>query len=81
MKTPQEKRANFKRLALARLKKADKAIRVIGNLANPTDYGYTEEEASNVIAVLKMAVDEVEIKFDGKKAPLVAIDFSHTEAD
>jgi hypothetical protein len=54
---------------------------VIGNLANPTAYGYTEEEASNLIAVLKMAVDEVEIKFDGKKAPLVAIDFSHTEAD
>ncbi|MGA0401846.1 MAG: hypothetical protein ACO3PX_17895, partial [bacterium] len=68
MKPLSEKRANFKRLALARLKKADKAIRVIGNLANPTAYGYTEEEASNLIAVLKMAVDEVEIKFDGKKA-------------
>ena len=81
MKSIQEKRADFKRIALSRLKKADKAIRVIGNLANPSSYGYTETEAENVIAVLRNAVDEVEVKFDQKKAPLVAIEFDKTEAD
>ena len=80
MKTIQDKRADFKRLLIPRLEKAVKAIKVIGNLS-ASQYAYTEGEAEKVIQALRLSVDQVEAKFFKKDAPLVAIQFDHTEAD
>ena len=80
MKTTQDKRADFKRLLIPRLEKAIKAIKVIGNLS-ASQYAFTEGEAEKVIQALRLATDQVEGKFFKKDAPLVAIEFDHTEAD
>ena len=80
MKTTQDKRADFKRLLIPRLDKAIKAIKVIGNLS-ASQYAFTEGEAEKVIQALRLAIDQVEGKFFKKDAPLVAIQFDHTEAD
>ena len=80
MKTTQDKRADFKRLLIPRLVKAIKAIKIIGNLS-ASQYAFTEGEAEKVIQALRLATDQVEGKFFKKDAPLVAIQFDHTEAD
>ena len=80
MKTTQDKRADFKRLLIPRLDKAIKAIKVIGNLS-ASQYAFTEGEAEKVIQALRLATNQVEGKFFKKDAPLVAIEFDHTEAD
>ena len=80
MKTTQDKRADFKRLLIHRLDKAINAIKVIGNLS-ASQYAFTEGEAEKVIQALRLATDQVEGKFFKKDAPLVAIQFDHTEAD
>ena len=80
MKTIQDKRADFKRLLIPRLDKAIKAIKVIGNLS-ASQYAFTEGEAEKVIQALRLATDQVEGQFFKKDAPLVAIQFDHTEAD
>ena len=80
MKTTQDKRADFKRLLIPRLDKAIKAIKVLGNLS-ASQYAFTEGEAEKVIQALRLATDQVEGKFFKKDAPLVAIQFDHTEAD
>ena len=80
MKTTQDKRADFTRLLIPRLDKAIKAIKVIGNLS-ASQYAFTEGEAEKVIQALRLATDQVEGKFFKKDAPLVAIQFDHTEAD
>jgi len=80
MKTTQDKRADFKRLLIPRLDKAIKAIKVIGNLS-ASQYAFTDGEAEKVIQALRLATDQVEGKFFKKDAPLVAIQFDHTEAD
>lgn len=80
MKTTQAKRDDFKRLLIPRLEKAIKAIKVIGNLS-ASQYAFTEGEAEKVIQALRIATDQTEAKFFKKDAPLVAIEFDHTEAD
>ena len=80
MKTLQDKRSDFKRLIIPRLEKALKAIKVIGNLS-ASQYAFTESEAEKVVKALRLATDQVEGKFFKKDAPLVAIQFDHTEAD
>ena len=80
MKTIQDKRADFKRLLIPRLEKAIKAIKAIGNLS-ASQYAFTEGEAEKVIQALRLATDQIEAKFFKKDAPLVAIQFDHTEAD
>ena len=80
MKTIQDKRADFKRLLIPRLEKAIKTIKAIGNLS-ASQYAFTEGEAEKVIQALRLATDQTEAKFFKKDAPLVAIQFDHTEAD
>jgi len=80
VKSNQDKRADFKRLLIPRLKKAVKAIKLIGNLS-ASQYAYTEGEAEKVVQALRLATDQIEARFFKKDAPLVAIQFDHTEAD
>lgn len=55
------------RLALARMPKALKAIKMVGNLATPS-YSYTPEQKKMIIDSLKEAVIEVEAKFAEREA-------------
>jgi hypothetical protein len=45
-------RDNFIRLAESRTEKAIKAIRVLGNLHNPTNYSYTEKDVDEIFSAL-----------------------------
>jgi hypothetical protein len=47
-----ERRAKFVRLAESRMTKALKAIRVIGNLANRSQYEYSDVDVKKIIAAL-----------------------------
>ena len=52
-----ERRAKFVRLAESRTTKALKAIRVIGNLANRSQYEYSEVDVKKVIAALSAEIE------------------------
>ena len=51
-------------LAEARVSKALKDIRLIGNLSNRSNYDYTEQDAKKIYSALKKAVDEMKQRFD-----------------
>lgn len=53
------KQDKFKRIVEPRVRKALKAIRLIGNCANPT-YGYTDEQISTIITSLLSHVNGVQ---------------------
>lgn len=57
------KRDNFVRLAEPRVNKALKAIQVIGNLANKSNYDYTEEDIKAIVAALNQALSEMKSRF------------------
>jgi hypothetical protein len=52
-----DRRAKFVRLAESRTKKALKAIRVIGNLANRSQYEYSDADTRKIIAALTSEVE------------------------
>jgi hypothetical protein len=47
-----DNRKNFIRLAESRTEKALKAIRVLGNLSNPTNYSYTGKDVEEIFSAL-----------------------------
>jgi len=63
-KTEAEKRADFKRVVTPRVKKALKAISLIGNQAGSA-YSYTEDDVSFIMAALRNKVDAVEKRYLG----------------
>ena len=65
--SPEETPAQrFVRLANPRVNRALKAVRIVGNLSSPA-YHYTPEQVSEIIAVLREAVDTTEKKFTKQK--------------
>jgi hypothetical protein len=52
-----DRRAKFVRLAESRTMKAMKAIRVIGNLANRSQYEYSDADTRKIIAALTSEVE------------------------
>jgi len=56
-------RAKFVELANARVARAIKDIRLVGNLSNRKNYDYTEEEARKILKVLEAEVDILKEKF------------------
>ncbi|MGQ7794490.1 hypothetical protein ACUN0C_18960 [Faunimonas sp. B44] len=63
-----DKAGNFVRLAEKRLANVLEAIRVLGNLSNRGNYTYTDEQAQNLIAAIREAVEEAKMLF-GITAP------------
>ena len=61
-------REKFVRLAEARVTKALKDIKLIGNLSNRSNYSYTEEDSKKIYQALKKAVEDMKSKFDSKGA-------------
>ena len=52
-----DRRAKFVRLAESRTRKAMKAISVIGNLANRSQYEYSDADTKKIIAALSSEVE------------------------
>lgn len=60
------KRSNFVRLAEARVTKALKSIRVIGNLSNRTNYEYSEQDVNKIINALQAEINQLKSRFKNK---------------
>ena len=62
---PRERsREKFIQLAEARVTKAIKSIRLIGNLSNKSNYLYTPEDAQKIIRTLEKELKAVRSRFD-----------------
>jgi transposase-like protein len=60
------KRANFIRLAEARVTKALKAIKVVGNLSNKANYEYTDQDIQKIINALQAEISTLKSRFKNK---------------
>lgn len=60
------KRSNFVRLAEARVTKALKSIRVVGNLSNRTNYEYSEQDVNKIINALQAEINQLKSRFKNK---------------
>jgi len=58
------KNDKFKRLAENRVNNALKYIDLLGNLANKSNYDYSENEYKKIIRTLRKSVDKLEGKFE-----------------
>lgn len=56
-------RDNFLRLAEPRTNKAIKAMELVGNLSNRSNYTYSAEEAQRIVGALRKQLKEVEARF------------------
>jgi len=59
-----EDRAKFVRLATKRVSNALKAIQLIGNLANKSNYDYTEEDVQKILKALSEELSACRKKFE-----------------
>jgi hypothetical protein len=66
MRTPntESNSEKFRILATKRMPKALKALDLVGNLANTSNYSYTKAQARQIQRVLKDKVNEVCSRFD-----------------
>jgi hypothetical protein len=60
-------RAKFVELANARVGRAIKDLRLIGNLANRRNYDYSDDEAKKILKVLETELDALKTKFRAKQ--------------
>lgn len=60
-----DKRKKFVELAEARVVRAIKDIRLIGNLANKGNYEYTDEDVRKIFRVLGKELDSAKSRFSG----------------
>jgi hypothetical protein len=61
-----DKRGKFVELAEARVNRAIKDIRLIGNLANRSAYDYSEEDARKMFRALQKEIDSAKSRFGGE---------------
>lgn len=60
-----EKRERFVRLAVKRVNRAIRDIRLIGNLSNRAVYEYTDEDSRKIVRALQKEVESVRTRFSG----------------
>lgn len=60
------KRENFVRLAEARVNRALREIRLIGNLSNKSAYSYAESDIREVFRALQRELDTAKARFTGE---------------
>ncbi|MBP0447529.1 hypothetical protein J8J14_22470 [Roseomonas sp. SSH11] len=58
-----DKRAKFVELANKRVNAAIKAVRLVSNLGNRSNYEYTEEDARKMMRALQKELDTAKAKF------------------
>ena len=59
-----DKRERFVSLAEARTDKAIRAIRLVGNLSNRSNYEYDEDEAVQIVRALEKEVRALKLRFE-----------------
>lgn len=64
-KSLRNKRKKFEDIAVRRVNKVIKEIRLIGNLSNRSSYEYTEEDVKKILKALQREVDAVKARFEG----------------
>ena len=57
------RRAKFKEIGERRVSRAIEAIRLVGNLANRSNYDYTEDDVKQLTRALQDALQNVKAKF------------------
>jgi hypothetical protein len=60
-----DKRKKFVDLAEARVNRAIKDIRLIGNLANKAAYDYSDEDSKRIFRALQKELDSAKSRFTG----------------
>jgi hypothetical protein len=67
----EDDREKFVMLANSRVNKAIKAIHLIGNLSNRSNYDYTDEDVSKIFRALNDEINTCKRRFElaSKKAP------------
>src|SRR5229473_403627 len=68
-KTLEEKRADFSRLASARVSRAIDALNALNHLSSIQSYDWTDEAKDKIFATLREKIDTVEASFVEAKAP------------
>ena len=63
----EDDRQKFVRLATARVNKAIRAIRIIGNLSNRSNYSYTEADVERIMKVLNQELKVCRQRFSAEK--------------
>jgi len=63
-----QRRDNFVRLAVRRVNRAIKDIRLIGNLSNRSAYQYDDEDARKIVRALQKEVDALKARFNAPGA-------------
>lgn len=61
----QDRRERFKRLAEARVVRAIKEMRLIGNLSNKANYAYDERDVDKIIKALDAEMKALKQRFQG----------------
>jgi ABC-type Fe3+-hydroxamate transport system substrate-binding protein len=64
-KSIRNKRKKFEDIAVRRVNKVIKEIRLIGNLSNRSAYEYTDEDVKKIVKALQREVDAVKARFEG----------------
>ncbi|PSH68593.1 hypothetical protein CU102_12580 [Phyllobacterium brassicacearum] len=60
-----DKRKKFVELAEARVNRAIKDVRLIGNLANKNSYDYTDDDARKIFRALQKEIEAAKARFMG----------------
>ena len=60
-----DKRKKFVELAQARVNRAIKDVRLIGNLANRSSYEYSEEDTKRIFRALQRELEAAKSRFTG----------------
>ena len=60
-----DRRKKFEDIAVRRVNRVIKEIRLIGNLSNRSAYEYTEEDVRKITKVLQRELDGMKSRFDG----------------
>lgn len=64
-----DRRAKFVELAQGRVNRAISHIRLIGNLANRTNYEFDDDDARKIVKALQREVDALKAKFGDNGGP------------
>ncbi len=62
-----DKREKFKKLAEARVNRAIKDLRLIGNLSNTSGYAYEDDDIRKIFRALQKELEEAKGRFGGTR--------------
>ena len=63
-----EKKIKFEELAMSRVNKAIKLLRLISNLANKSHYHYSQTDSDKIVSALTQEVKNIREKFNSKNS-------------